>query len=82
MVSEGTGMRIVWQEGPFMECGKNGSMLEQPIRAVLNRLDDLNQAMPCPENAEIKNHLWAVLGLLDQRTRERNKRGVLGTREA
>jgi hypothetical protein len=78
-VSIGEGMRIVWQEGPFVEVGKNGSMLEQPVRALLHRVEDLNAALPCPQNREIINHLNAVLGLLDERTRDRHNRQVLGT---
>jgi hypothetical protein len=81
-VSVGTGMRIEWQEGPFLEVGKNGSMLEQPVRALLHRIADLQSQLPCRQNPEIVMHLNAVLGLLDERTRERNNRGVLGTRSA
>lgn len=79
-VSVGMGMRIVWQEGPFVEVGVNGSMLEQPVRALLHRLDFLNASLPCPQNDQIRVHLNAILGLLDDRTRDRNSRGVLGTR--
>jgi len=78
-ISTGEGMRIVWQEGPFVEVGKNGSMLEQPVRALLHRIEDLNATLPCPQNREIINHLNAVLGLLDERTRDRHQRQVLGT---
>jgi hypothetical protein len=79
MVSTGTGLRIDWQEGPFLQVGLNGSMPEQPVRALLHRIEDLNAKLPCAENREIINHLNAILGLFDQRTRARNKRGVLGT---
>ena len=78
-VSSGVGMRIEWQEGPFVEAGKNGSMLEQPVRALLHRIEDLHATLPCPQNREIINHLNAVLGLLDERTRDRHHRQVLGT---
>ena len=80
-VSTGTGLRIVWQEGPFQASlsGPNGSMPEQPVRALLHRIEDLDQTLPCPQNRKIIEHLNAVLGLLDERTRERNARGVLGT---
>jgi hypothetical protein len=78
-VSLGTGMRIAWQEGTFMQAGKNGAMLELPVRALLHRIADLNATRPCKQNNEIVQHLNAVLGLLDERTRERNARGVLGT---
>jgi hypothetical protein len=78
-VSTGTGMRIEWQEGPFMTAGKNGAMLELPVRALLHRVADLHEALPCPQNFEITQHLNAILALLDERTRDRNKRGVLGT---
>lgn len=78
-VSTGTGLRIEWQEGPFVEAGPNGSMPEQPVRALLHRIEDLDQALPCPQNRKIIEHLNAILGLFDERTRERNARGVLGT---
>ena len=78
-VSIGTGMRIQWQEGPFMSTGLNGAMVELPVRALIHRINDLNAVRPCPQNAEIVRHLNAILGLLDERTRERNARGVLGT---
>lgn len=83
-VSLGTGMRIVWQEGPLADdpYGPNGAMPELPVRAVLQRIEQLNQALPCPQNREIILHLRAVLGLFDQRTFDRNSRGVLGTRQA
>jgi len=80
MVSTGTGMRIEWQEGPFVQAGLNGSMPEQPVRALMHRIEDLDSQLPCPENREILRHLAEILGLFDQRTRERNARGVLGTR--
>jgi hypothetical protein len=78
-VSRGTGMEIRWQEGPFMSAGKNGSMLEQPVRAMLHHVAQLQSERPCRQNQEITQHLNAILGLLDERTRERNSRGVLGT---
>lgn len=78
-VSRGTGMEIRWQEGPFLEVGKNGSMLEQPVRAMLHHIAQLESERPCRQNPQIVEHLNAVLGLLDERTRERNGRGVLGT---
>lgn len=80
-VSTGTGLRIVWQEGPFQNspAGPNGSMPEQPVRALLHRIEDLDQTLPCPQNRQIIQHLNAVLGLMDERTRDRNARGVLGT---
>jgi len=68
-----------WQEGTFLEVGKNGSMLEQPVRALIHRVNDLHEHRPCPQNPKIIEHLNAILGLLDERTRERNRRGVLGT---
>jgi len=39
----------------------------------------LQRDRPCPQNAEVILHLRAILGLFDERTRERNNRGVLGT---
>jgi hypothetical protein len=82
MVSTGTGMRIEWQEGTFVGTGLNGSMPEQPVRALIHRMEDLNARLPCPQNLEILSHLRQILGLFDERTKERNARGVLGTLDA
>lgn len=80
-VSEGKGLRIQWQDGPFVESfGQNGSMPEQPVRALIHRLEDMQQYMPCVQNIEIIQHCNAILALFDERTRDRNRRGVLGTR--
>lgn len=80
-LSEGKGLRIQWQDGPFAETfGPNGSMPEQPVRALLHRIEDLQRTMPCEQNPAIIRHLNAILGLFDERTRDRNMRGVLGTR--
>jgi hypothetical protein len=78
-ISTGFGMRIEWQEGPFMTASKNGAMLELPVRALIHRVEDLHRTLPCEQNFEIIQHLNMVLRLLDDRTRERNRRGVLGT---
>jgi hypothetical protein len=80
-ISRGTGLLIEWQEGPFQASptGPNGSMPEQPVRALIHRINHLQELMPCPQNPKILEHLNAVLGLLDERTRDRNSRGVLGT---
>jgi hypothetical protein len=78
--SEGKGLSITWQNGPFIDTfGPNGSMPEQPVRALIHRIEDLQTTMPCDQNPEIIRHLNAILGLFDERTRDRNKRGVLGT---
>jgi hypothetical protein len=79
MVSIGTGMRIVWQEGTFVGTGLNGSMPEQPVRALIHRIEDLQARLPCKQNLEILSHLNQILGLFDERTKERSARGVLGT---
>ena len=75
-------MRITWQEGPFRDnpWGPNGAMPELPVRALLHRIEHLNESLPCPQNRRIIEHLNAILGLFDERTRERNGRGVLGTK--
>ena len=78
-VSTGTGLRITWQQGTFLANGLNGAMLELPVRALLHRIADLDQHLPCPQNKKIVIHLNAILGLLDDRTRDRNARGVLAT---
>jgi hypothetical protein len=66
-VSRGTGMTIAWQEGPFVTVGLNGSMPEQPVRALLHRIGDLDSRMPCPQNKEIVGHLTASPGNADPR---------------
>jgi hypothetical protein len=74
----GPGFDIRWQDGAI---GRdfNGATVEGVIRAVLHRMDDFQALLPCEENRQVIEHLNAALGCLDSRTRDRYRRGVMGT---
>jgi hypothetical protein len=75
----GVGMDIHWQQGPIVDNRANGSTVEQPIRAAIARLVDLDQQVPCEENRQAIERLHDALAFLDRRTRDRATRGVMGT---
>jgi hypothetical protein len=72
------GLDIRWQQGPIGAVF-NGASVEVVIRAVLHRLDDYQAALPCEENRLAIEYLNAALGCLEARTRDRYKRGVMGS---
>jgi hypothetical protein len=75
---EATGLRISWQFGPIGQRF-NGASVEVVIRAAIMRLDQFQAGpMRCDENRKALEHLHAALAELDNRTRERYRRGVMG----
>ena len=73
------GIDITWHQGPIVPNGLNGARVDGVIRAAMARLEEY-QAGPlrCDENRRALECLNAALACLDERTRERNQRGVLG----
>lgn len=85
-VSFGDGFCISWQRGPLgsTDIGDrkppNGAFVEDVIAAVLGRLEFYQKSkFACQENADAIAHLMFALSALDERTREREARGVEGT---
>ncbi len=71
---------ILFQNGPIKEHGVNGLTQEALLAIVIDRLRSF-QAGPfsSPMNASALTHCEAALHDLQERTRERIKRGVEGT---
>ena len=76
---EAVGLAVRWQQGPI-GAAFNGATVEVVIRAAIMRLDQYQAGpMSCEENRAALQHLNAALGQLDARTRERYRRGVMGS---
>jgi hypothetical protein len=76
------GLDIRWQRGPI-GAAFNGASVEVVIRAAAMRLEQFQESPArCDENRQCLEHLYAALGALDDRTRDRHRRGVLGTERA
>ncbi len=74
---------ILFQNGPIKEHGVNGLTHEALLAIVIDRLRSF-QAGPfaSPMNASALDHCQIALRHLQERTRERIKRGVEGTTAA
>lgn len=75
-----TGLTVIFQNGPIKEVGVNGVTHEALLAILIDRLRSF-QAGPYSNraNAIALTHLEEALMWLQQRTRERIKRGVEGT---
>ena len=82
--TRGVGIDINWQNGPLGRGAdrkeSNGAFIEGVIAAARDRLAWYQSSgFACPENAMAIQALDMALDALDQRTREREIRGVEGT---
>ena len=83
------GLTITWQNGPLGRKPNqhipNGAFVETVIAAALQRLRWYQEAsdgrFKCEENANAIDYLEGALEVLDERTREREARGVEGTHQ-
>ncbi len=84
------GLSIEWQKGPLGEEGvdrkePNGAFVETLIAAALQRIEwyqEVNDGkFRCEENSQAIIYLRNALISLDQRTRDRQRRGVEGTHQ-
>ncbi|MEC8057316.1 MAG: hypothetical protein VX136_09420 [Pseudomonadota bacterium] len=73
---------ISFQNGPVKEHGVNGITNEALLAIILHRLRVLNQAYPCRENSLAITNIEQGLMWLEQRTKDRQKRGVEGFNKA
>ncbi len=86
---EGTGLSIRWQNGPLGTGDErkepNGAFVETLIAAVIQRLwwyqDVCEGKFKCEENTWAIDCLDQALKHLDNRTKERESRGVEGTHQ-
>lgn len=83
----GTGLHIDWQNGPLGTGEErllpNGAFVEDVLQACLERIrfyqDAADGKFRCRENALAITHIEDALFRLDDRTRQRQARGVEGT---
>lgn len=82
-MSQGTGYTISWQNGPIKESGGiNGAFVENVLRSVVNRLEYYQDSkFACEANETALAHIDSALKALEERTKERESRGVEGTHE-
>ena len=74
-----TGMTVVWQNGPVQGNKPNGAQCEQLIAACIFRLEFYQESkFCCVENKMAISYLRNALESLEERTRDREKRGVEG----
>ena len=71
---------IKFQDGPLKD-GRNGLTVEEAIAEVAKRIWLYNSKVPCRENEQAIVALNDALYYLEQRTKDREKRGVEGTYE-
>lgn len=60
----------------------NGTTLEEMLRISIEHLGQLNDKFPCRENSLAITKMQEARMWLDERTRDREKRGVEGKHEA
>ena len=70
------------QNGPIKEAGVNGCQVDTLIYAAKAILEGLNKNFPCEENDQAINKLEMAIHWLNERTKNREKRGVEGTLQA
>jgi len=86
---EGTGLSIQWQNGPLGTGDErkepNGAFVETVIAAAKQRIEWYQEVnggkFACDENYFAINYLKLALRKLDDRTKEREARGVEGTHQ-
>ena len=85
---DGLGLHIQWQNGPLLEGPSrdpNGAFVETVIAAALQRIEWYQEVcagkFECAENAFAIGHLKDALDELDNRTKDRQLRGVEGTHQ-
>lgn len=83
-VTSGTGFIIAWQNGPLSVDGvrkqPTGAFVENVIAAALDRLEYYQRSeFACNENSNAIDSLKAAMAWLNQRTTDRQTRGVQGT---
>lgn len=76
--SSGVGLHIMWQHGP-MHVAVNGATPDLVLRAVIDRLNDLQRCLPHPDNVVAINCCNSAIAAIDRRIADRYRRGVLGT---
>ncbi|MDD9317870.1 MULTISPECIES: hypothetical protein [Acinetobacter calcoaceticus/baumannii complex] len=73
---------IQFQHGPVKEHGVNGVTSEALLAILIHRTKILDNNFPCDENKRAITYMENALALFEQRTRDRQKRGVEGFNKA
>ena len=90
-VTSGTGLEIKWQKGPLIDVSgvrqdPNGAFVEGVINAAIDRIQWYQVVSEgrfrCRQNSLAITKLEEALHWLNDRTLERQQRGVEGTHEA
>lgn len=72
-------VRLKFQCGPIKEFGENGTTIEHILELLINRLEGFQKGpFKCEENDKALTHLDAAKEALEERTRDRQARGVEG----
>lgn len=71
---------IKFQDGPLKD-GRNGITVEEAITEIIKRISLYNSKVPCTENIYALEFLNSALRNLEDRTKDREERGVEGTYE-
>lgn len=77
-LGDGEPVIINFQDGPIKEVGVNGIQNEDLLEILINRVSYLNSKFTCPENMKTIASLQSALWYLEQRTANRESRGVEG----
>lgn len=72
-------IKITWQYGTIPESGINGCQVEDALAVCLDRLEVLNSDFSCVENEVAIAKIKEAIMSLNERTRDREARGVEGT---
>jgi hypothetical protein len=84
--TDARGFHIDWQNGPLAVDGvrrePNGAFVEDVIAAAIGRIRFYQASkFHCIHNAVALGHLLAAAEVLDERTADRERRGVEGTHQ-
>lgn len=71
-------LKIAIQNRPIKEVGENGAQVRDIIEFTARLIESFDEAVSCEENRQIIDHLAECTKLIDQRTADRQKRGVEG----
>lgn len=73
---------IQFQHGPIKEVGVTGITSEALLVVLLDRTQVLDERFPCAENKLAIEHLQKALQAFNDRTKNRQSRGVEGLNKA
>lgn len=81
-VTDENAVAFAVQDGPIGENGVNGIQAVDIVKFGGAVIASLNEDFPCKENEETLRHIDAAVFYQDERTKDREERGVEGKDEA